>query len=273
MDKLKISQLLRENFPAPFGFCSIGTAQPYLNCRALSRIPQDARSVIVLTFPYYTGEHPQRNISRYAMIPDYHLVAGEYLKKLCTLLKEAFPQQQFEAFVDNSPLREVACGQAAGLGVIGDNGLLIHPTYGSYLFLGEIVTDLLIEPDVPVGERCLHCGACRKACPQGALQENGSVELSLCRSHITQKKGELSDFEKEQIRAGGLIWGCDICNDVCPMNRNPQLTPIPEFLDSVLPVMDEPLILEHFDSRPYNYRGRKTILRNYSLLNDQNFCD
>ena len=82
MDKLKISQLLRENFPAPFGFCSIEAAQPYLNCRALSHIPQDARSVIVLTFPYYTGEHPQRNISRYAMIPDYHLVAGEYLKKL-----------------------------------------------------------------------------------------------------------------------------------------------------------------------------------------------
>lgn len=268
MDKATITLLIQNNFPAPFGFCSIEAAQPYLNCRALSRIPQDARSVIVLTFPYYTGEHPAKNISRYAMIPDYHQVAGDYLKQLCSLLKDHFPQQQFEAFVDNSPLREVACGQAAGLGVIGDNGLLIHPTYGSYLFLGEIVTDLLIDADLPIGEHCLHCGACRNACPQKALRENGSVDLSLCRSHITQKKGELSDFEQEQIRAGGLIWGCDICNDVCPMNREPQLTPIPEFLASVIPVMDEQLILEHLDSRAYNYRGKKTILRNLSLLND-----
>ena len=269
MDKTTISALIRKNFPAPFGFCSIESAKPFLNCRALSRVPQDARSVIVLTFPYYTGEHPQRNISRYAMIPDYHLVAGDYLQKLCAVLKESFPQHQFEAFVDNSPLREVACGQAAGLGVIGDNGLLIHPTYGSYLFLGEIVTDLVIEADFPIGEHCLHCGACRKACPHSALQENGSVELPLCRSHITQKKGELSDFEQEQIRAGGLIWGCDICNDICPMNKHPLLTPISEFLESVIPIMDEELILEYLDSRPYNYRGKKTILRNFSLLNDQ----
>ena len=273
MDKTKISQLIRDHFPAPFGFCSIESAQPYLTCRALSRVPQDARSVIVLTFPYYTGEHIQRNISRYAMIPDYHLVAGEYLKNLCSLFKEAFPQYQFEAFVDNSPLREVACGQAAGLGVIGDNGLLIHPTFGSYLFLGEIVTDLFLEPDVPIGEHCLHCGACQKACPQGALQKNGSVELSLCRSHITQKKGELSDFEKEQILEGRLIWGCDICNDVCPMNQTPQISPIPEFMASVLPLMDEQLILDFLDNRPFNYRGKKTILRNYYLLNKQNSCD
>ncbi len=273
MDKTTISQLIRENFPAPFGFCSIEKAQPYLNCRALSRIPQDAQSVIVLTFPYYTGEHSQRNISRYAVIPDYHLVAGEYLRRLCDLLKKEFPQQQFEPFVDNSPLREVACGQAAGLGVIGDNGLLIHPIYGSYLFLGEIVTDLFIGEDASIGEHCLHCGACRKACPNSALLENGSVNLELCRSHITQKKGELSDFEREQIRSGGLIWGCDICNDICPMNQNPQMTPISEFLASVLPVMDETMILEYLDSRPFNYRGKKTILRNLSLLNKQKSCD
>ena len=271
MEKANISALIRKNFPAPFGFCSIENGQPYLNCRALSRIPQDARSVIVLLFPYYTGEYPQRNISRYAMVPDYHLVAGEYLKKLCALFKEQYPDYQFEAFVDNSPLREVACGQAAGLGVIGDNGLLIHPAFGSYLFLGEIVTDLLLEPNGTIGKHCLHCGACRNACPQGALQENGSVELSLCRSHITQKKGELSKFEQQEIQKGGLIWGCDICNDVCPMNKNPQITPIPEFLASVTPVMAESLILELLDGRPFNYRGKKTILRNLSLLNDQNF--
>ena len=266
MDNSAVSQLLKEQFPADFGFCSITAAQPFLPCRALSRIPQDARSVIVFTFPYYTGEHPERNISRYAMIPDYHLIAGTYLKNLCEKLKLLFPENAFEPFVDNSPLREVACGQAAGLGVIGENGLLIHPRYGSYLFLGEIVTDLELTPSTPIGTSCLGCGACRNACPQGALQENGSVELALCRSHISQKKGELSANEQEQLLLGGLIWGCDICNDVCPMNKTVSITPIPEFLSSVTPLMDEETILSLLDSRPYNYRGPKTILRNFYLL-------
>ena len=266
MDNSIVSQIIKERFPAPFGFCSIKAAQPYLDCRAKSRIPEQACSVIVLLFPYYTGEHPGHNISRYAMIPDYHLVAGAYLKELCQALQERYPRNRFEAFVDNSPLREVSCGQAAGLGVIGDNGLLIHPDYGSYLFLGEIATDLPLEPSVPIGTTCPHCGACRRACPNGALRENSSVELSLCRSHITQKKGELSDFEQEQIRRGGLIWGCDICNDVCPLNKNAALTPIPEFLASVTPLMDEELILALLDERAYNYRGKKTILRNFYLL-------
>ena len=269
MDNSIVKNIISEHFPAPFGICSIHAAQPYLNCRAKSRIPANASSVIVLLFPYYTGEHPDRNISRYAMIPDYHLVAGDYLKKLCEILKEHFPTSAFEPFVDNSPLREVSCGQAAGLGIIGDNGLLIHPQYGSYVFLGEIVTDLELTPSSPIGTDCLHCGACRKTCPQAALQENGSVELSLCRSHISQKKGELSEAEQEQLLAGGLIWGCDICNDVCPLNKNVVLTPIPEFLSSVTPHMNEENILALLDSRPYNYRGEKTILRNFYLLQNR----
>ena len=265
----KLSALIAQHFPAPFGFCSIKAAQPYLNCRALSRIPQNAQSVIVLLFPYYTGEHPKKNISRYAMIPDYHMVAGDYLKKLCNILQEEFPQHCFESFVDNSPLREVSCGEAAGLGVVGDNGLLITSEYGSYVFLGEIVTDMALTPAKPIGDGCLHCGLCRKACPQAALQANGSVVLDLCRSHITQKKGELSPQEQEQLLDGALIWGCDICNDVCPMNKNAALTPIPEFLASLTPWMDEEKILSLLDSRPYNYRGKKTILRNYYLLQNK----
>lgn len=266
MENQSVSSLLQASFPAPFGFCSIEAGQPYLHCRALQRIPEKACSVIVLLFPYYTGNFPRHNISRYAMIPDYHQVAGAYLCRLCSLLKQQYPEHQFEAFVDNSPLREVACGYAAGLGIIGDHGLLIHPDYGSYCFLGEIVTDLPLTPSQPCGNACLHCQACQRACPQSALQANGSINLSLCRSHISQKKGELSETEQEQLRLGGLIWGCDICNDVCPLNRSPRITPIPEFLESVTPLMNEEQILSLLDERAYNYRGKKTILRNYYLV-------
>ncbi len=267
MEKI-IKQIIEQNFSGPFGFCSIEAGQPFLDCRAKIRIPEKACSVIVLAFPYYTGKHEKRNISRYAMIQDYHQVAGAYLNRICQQLSESFPENSFEAFVDNSPLREVSCGQAAGLGVIGDNGLLINHVYGSYIFLGEIVTNLLLNPSVPVGTGCFNCGLCREACPRGALQKNGSVELPLCRSHISQKKSELSEIEQQELIKGGLIWGCDICSDVCPMNKNAKTTPIPEFLNSTVAWLDEEAILNLLDSRAYNYRGKKTILRNYKLLFD-----
>ena len=158
----------------------------------------------------------------------------------------------------------------AGLGRLGKNGLLLHPQYGSYIFIGEIVTDLDLQADQPlVPPSCSNCGKCVRACPQGALQEDGSVCLERCRSHITQKKGELSDWERQQIRKGGLVWGCDICNDVCPCNQQPQLTPVPEFLQSAVAVMDEQNAQQLLKTRAYNYRGRNTILRNIKIVQEE----
>jgi len=266
MDQDALFALLREHFPAPFGVCDIGAAQPYLPCRALSRIPPNACSVLVFLFPYYCGPQPRRNISRYAAIPDYHQVAGAYLQRLQGLLQELYPDHAFEPFVDNSPLREVRCGQAAGLGVLGLNGLLIHPRYGSYCFLGELVTDLPLAPSQPIGDSCPGCGRCLAACPTGALRPGGAVDQNRCRSAISQKKGALTPWEEAQLRAGGLVWGCDICNDVCPLNKNVALSPIQEFRQSVTPWMVREELLALLDSRPYNYRGKKTILRNFELL-------
>ena len=269
MENPLVSELIRSHFPGPFGYAPVESAMPFLQCRALSRIPEKACSVIVLLFPYYTGPCSKRNISRYAMIPDYHMVAGQYLSQLCERLRREYPDNAFEYFTDNSPLREVSCANAAGLGVIGDNGLLIHPQYGSYIFIGEIVSDLPLAYSQPSKNHCLQCGICRKSCPNGAIGPEGAVDLSLCRSHITQKKGELTPFEQEQIVAGGLIWGCDICNDSCPLNRHVSITPIPEFLESVIPVMSEEDVISLLKTRPYNYRGQKTILRNFHLLEDE----
>ena len=138
------SKILSGKEAFPFGICSFEQILPCLECRAKQRIPQDAASVLVCLFPYYTGEHKERNISRYAMVTDYHMIAGEYLNRFCKALQEVFPQNQFEPFTDNSPIREVSAAFHAGLGRRGKNGLILHPKYGSYVFIGEVVTDLVL---------------------------------------------------------------------------------------------------------------------------------
>ncbi len=269
------SKILSGKEAFPFGICSFEQILPCLECRAKQRIPQDAASVLVCLFPYYTGEHKERNISRYAMVTDYHMIAGEYLNRFCKALQEVFPQNQFEPFTDNSPIREVSAAFHAGLGRRGKNGLILHPKYGSYVFIGEVVTDLVLQPDQPLNPgECIGCGKCQKVCPQGALRSDGSVCLERCRSHITQKKGELTDWEIGQIQDGGLIWGCDICNDVCPMNQEAKvLTPVPEFLESAVAVLDAQIAERLLKTRAYNYRGKKTILRNIQLLEGANEDD
>lgn len=269
------SKILSGKEAFPFGICSFEQILPCLECRAKQRIPQDAASVLVCLFPYYTGEHKERNISRYAMVTDYHMIAGEYLNRFCKALQEVFPQNQFEPFTDNSPIREVSAAFHAGLGRRGKNGLILHPKYGSYVFIGEVVTDLVLQPDQPLNPReCIGCRKCQNVCPQGALQSDGSVCLERCRSHITQKKGELTDWEIGQIQDGGLIWGCDICNDVCPMNQEAKvLTPVPEFLESTVAVLDAQIAERLLKTRAYNYRGKKTILRNIQLLEGANEDD
>ena len=269
------SKILSGKEAFPFGICSFEQILPCLECRAKQRIPQDAASVLVCLFPYYTGEHKERNISRYAMVTDYHMIAGEYLNRFCKALQEVFPQNQFEPFTDNSPIREVSAAFHAGLGRRGKNGLILHPKDGSYVFIGEVVTDLVLQPDQPLNPgECIGCRKCQNVCPQGALQSDGSVCLERCRSHITQKKGELTDWEIGQIQDGGLIWGCDICNDVCPMNQEAKvLTPVPEFLESAVAVLDAQIAERLLKTRAYNYRGKKTILRNIQLLEGANEDD
>ena len=269
------SKILSGKEAFPFGICSFEQIFPCLECRAKQRIPQDAASVLVCLFPYYTGEHKERNLSRYARVTDYHMIAGEYLNRFCKALQEVFPQNQFEPFTDNSPIREVSAAFHAGLGRRGKNGLILHPKYGSYVFIGEVVTDLVLQPDRPLNSgECIGCGKCQSVCPQGALQSDGSVCLERCRSHITQKKGELTDWEIGQIQDGGLIWGCDICNDVCPMNQEAKvLTPVPEFLESAVAVLDAQIAERLLKTRAYNYRGKKTILRNIQLLEGANEDD
>ena len=146
------------------------------------------------------------------------------------------------------------------------NGQLLNETYGSYCFIGEIVT----TADFPAAGRkanplCTHCGRCAAACPTGALSHEG-FEREKCRSHITQKKGELTEWEREQIRAGGFVWGCDLCTDACPVNRNARRSPVAAFQRDIAPVVGEVNLGKICECKAYGWRGEAVLRRNLRIL-------
>lgn len=259
-----LNEIFRRVSPL-WGVCSYSKIQDRLiPCRAAARIPAGAESAVMFCFPYlleddkYTG----LNISRYAAVPDYHTVVMKRLEACCEELKTLFPGNEFVPFADNSPVPEVEAACLAGLGVRGENSLLITEKYGSYVFIGEIVTDLFIESENNAAGKCLSCGKCSEACPGGALTGNG-INKELCLSHITQKKGELSESEKKLIKGSGCLWGCDICQTVCPMNKNAGTTFIEEFISGAVPCLDESTDIS---GRAFEWRGRKVTDRNIGLF-------
>lgn len=238
------------------GFCKFGwISDRLLECGAKKRIPHSAKTVIMAFFPYRVKKERPKNISRYAAVADYHKVCGEYLSRAIEALREQYPENKFEAFVDNSPIPEVYAASAAGLGVVGDNGLLITPRYGSYVFLGAIVCDLEIECENCYTE-CMHCGFCKNACPV-------HLDKKDCLSAISQKKGELTYNEAEKLRAHNIVWGCDICAEVCPFNKVADYTNIQEFIESY---RDSYTQNEDVKGRAYEWRGKNTVDRNFNLI-------
>ncbi len=229
-----------------------------IECRARRRIPKNAKSIIMVAFPYKVEEEPPKNISRYAAVPDYHTVCGEMLNLAVENLRKNFKENSFEWFLDNSPIPEVFTANLCGLGVMGKNGLLIHKEYGSFVFLGEIVTDL----DIPFqkgGEKCLDCGECSRACEHIPLKEN-------CLSAVNQQKNPLSSEKLKQIKSSGIVWGCDKCSEVCPMNKNAKITYIEEFKKGY---RNSFTLSESREGRAYNWRGKEVIERNFNLINSK----
>lgn len=254
------------------GVCPFSAVEDkLLPCMAKGRLPQDAQSVIVVLFPYKVPTS-RGNLSRYAMVPDYHEIAGKMLDSCASALKKTFPDYEFVWFCDNSPIPEVYAAALSGLGVIGDNQLLINERFGSYCFIGTIVTTLEIPSTHPALEKpgeCLHCGRCREACPSGALTENG-FDRTICLSAISQRKGALTPEEIALLRKGGLAWGCDTCQDCCPMNVDAQDTYIRPFIMRADPnvTMDT---LRTATDRAYLYRGKAVVERNIKALEDDCF--
>ena len=252
-----IKGILAENGIYEWAACDYKeVANHLISCCAKSRIPENAKSIIVAAFPYKVKQDPPKNISRYAAVPDYHEVCGEMLRSAVNSLYKKFPSSRFEYFLDNSPVPEVAVAARSGLGVLGKNGLLIHRKYGSYVFLGEIITDLELEPDKNY-EECLDCGHCIRACQHVTNKEG-------CLSAVNQQKKPLSDAQIAEIKQSGVCFGCDKCSEVCPMNKNAQITYIKEFTEGYRDSFSPD---ENREGRAYNWRGPEVIDRNYKIIN------
>ncbi len=221
-------------------------------------MPKKVKSCVMFFIPYYTGKHENRNVSLYSVSFDYHL----YVKELSARFW-GDEKHYFKFFADTSPINERCAAIDAGLGFVGRNGLLISEKYGSYVFIGTLLTDAGFDEDEYAvkseTKSCMDCGLCKKSC---AFLRG---ERDYCLSELSQRK-QVTNEELEIIRSGKLSWGCDVCQEVCPHNKDIEITPIKFFHRDLLEKIDSDIIenmsKEEFSKRAYAWRGKKTLLRN-----------
>ncbi|WP_240941460.1 tRNA epoxyqueuosine(34) reductase QueG [Paenibacillus sp. HB172176] len=218
-------------------------------------------------------------ISRSSWGSDYHTVLRGRLQKLEAWLRERVPDLRAESMVDTGALSDRAVAERAGIGWSGKNCAIISPELGSWIYLGEMITNLPLEPDQPVTEGCGSCTKCIDACPTGALVGPGELDAQRCISFLTQTKGMLSDTYMRKI--GNRLYGCDTCQIVCPENKgknwtqHPDLQPDPELVKPLLQpflTMGNREFKERYGATSSAWRGRKPIQRN-AIIGLGNFKD
>lgn len=204
------------------------------------KLVDGAKSVISLMYNYHT-EHEQQDpdapkISKYAYGADYHFVIKDKLRELLHFIDREIGQISGRCFVDSAPVLERDWAKRSGIGWIGKNTLLINPRAGSYFFLAELIIDMELEYDSPIKDYCGDCTRCIDACPTRAISAEGYlVDGSKCISYFTI---ELKEAIPEEYKGSFENWmfGCDICQEVCPWNRfsqqhaEPQFDPHPDLL-------------------------------------------
>jgi epoxyqueuosine reductase len=181
-----------------------------------------AKSVVSVGYNYFPAKDLATDgglkIAKYAYGEDYHFVVKDKLAVLIEQLREKIGDINGRAFVDSAPVMERAWAAKSGVGWIGKNSLLLNKSMGSFFFLGELIIDLELEPDGPIKDYCGSCTACIDACPTDAIPEGGVVDGSKCISYYTiELKESIPDSVKGKFET--WIFGCDICQDVCPWNR------------------------------------------------------
>ena len=234
----------------------------------------DAQSIIVCLFPYYVGEEASGNIPKYTYSLDYHTLIHDKLAEIGNFLRSIIRGFQYQAFVDTGPLVERYLAYLAGLGFYGENSQLITDKYGSYVLIGYMLTNQPFEIDQPLQRTCLQCGKCIRECPGQAILGDFGLDSRRCRSYLTQKKGDLTVAEISIIKKNKLVFGCDVCQDVCPHNQKKTITPITEFRANIMSKLnyDELVTISNkefkkrYGDRAFSWRGRKLIVRNFEYL-------
>ncbi len=204
------------------------------------------KSVIMLGCSYYSKKNEEVlrkfkfKISRYAVGKDYHNVLREKVKPLMVFLKDKFPVGKFRMSTDSLPISEKVLANEAGLGWRGKNTNIINPEVGSFFFLAAILTDVSLSPNAQkIPDRCGKCRLCIEACPTGALFEEYKIDARKCISYLTIEEKMSISADSFGFKTNGWIFGCDICQEVCPWNRKKtnifrMETKEPDFLASDL---------------------------------------
>ncbi|NCR55745.1 MAG: tRNA epoxyqueuosine(34) reductase QueG [Microcystis aeruginosa L211-07] len=220
----------------------------------------EVQSLICLALNYYTPQQHSQDqnhgkISRYAWGRDYHKVLSKKLKALSQWLESQGEQIQTRYYVDTGPVQDKVWAQRAGIGWIAKNGNLISRNYGSWVFLGEILTNLPLEPDQPHSAHCGSCSRCLSACPTQAIVSPYVVDANRCIAYHTIENRAVTLPTEIAKNLQGWVAGCDICQDVCPWNqRFAQVTDVEDFQprpENLSPRLEElaNLTIEEWDRR------------------------
>ena len=228
---------------------------------------------IAVAYPHKLKQQPQKTAyKRGKFTPnswglDYHYVLQDKLDRLAKGIEELTADFEYKGMVDTGALVDTAVAQRAGIGFIGKNGLVISKEFGSYMFLGELITNLDIEPDQPVDYGCGDCNRCVTACPTSCLTGDGSMNAKRCLSFQTQDKGVMDLEFRKKIKT--VIYGCDICQICCPYNKgldNPLATEIDPDLShpELLPFLElsNGQFNEKFGHVSCSCRGKNILKRN-----------
>lgn len=249
-----------------------------------ANVLEDCKSVIILTYNYYTDfKHPKEienkgKISRYAWGNDYHDIILPKLKELQNFIKSNYPESETRAYVDTGPILEKIWAEKAGIGWQGKNSLIISKKHGSYFFLAVILTTLELNYNEPYKDYCASCSKCIKACPTDAIIHNKVVDSNKCLSYWTIEAKPDQDIP-ENIAQNSKNWlfGCDICQEVCPWNKN---LPIPTneikfhprqgetYIEiDIIKNMSQEYFSKRFKQSPIKRTKLKGIQRNAEQLN------
>ncbi len=246
-----------------------------------AKIFEKPKSIIAIALAYpskmsehVTGKKGERRgiFCRASWGMDYHIVLKNKLQQLEEFIIKKVPEARMKSMVDTGELSDRAVAERAGIGWSAKNCSIITPEFGSYVYLGEMITNLPLEPDEPIENQCGSCTKCLDVCPTGALIKGGQINAKICIAYLTQTKGIIPEQYRKKI--GNRIYGCDSCQTICPKNKgidfhlHEEMEPVSEIAKPLLtPIlkMSNRQFKEQFGHLSGAWRGKKPIQRNALL--------